>query len=89
MMTKDLLSPGHIVVSKEKSENLFLWSSYRGEPDEFYVVDPNEIMVIIESKRTLPSEEKLTAEWESGAYLVMTSNGTKGWVGSGWVVSAC
>lgn len=89
-MAIDLLTPGHIVMSKEKSEKLILWSTYRGESDDFFgVVDPNEIMIVLESKKTIPGEEQLTPEWENGAYLVMTSSGTKGWVGSGWVVSVC
>jgi hypothetical protein len=87
-VTEDLLKPGHIVVSKDKDEKLVLWSAYKCESDEFYeIVDSNEIMIVLEAKKSTSSEEFLNSEWENGAYFVMTSSGVKGWVGSGWVTS--
>ena len=87
MMAKgNLLSPGQMVISKEKNERLFLWSSYRGEIDETCgLIEIDELLLVLESKESDDKQESLTPEWENGAYYVMASNGLKGWIGSGWV----
>ena len=93
MVKKKLLPLGELVVSK-KNNKLFLWpSSYADDlMEQCDIAESNEVMLILEVK--CPTNEDImnifqfNSEWKDGAYLVMKSNGSKGWVGSGWVKSA-
>lgn len=88
-MNDSLLVPGTIVKGRT-NETLVLWKTYKCSIyDEAGKVDANEIMVILEAKQNKSKQKakaRMTEEWQRGAYLVLSSNGVKGWLGEGWVI---
>lgn len=89
MMAKNLLSPGTLVTCRADAPGgLIMWSSYRSEIDnDVGKIEQDEVMLILKSRKSGKNEKHtLTPEWQTGAYLILSSAGTKGWVGAGWVV---
>lgn len=90
MSQTELLPPGTLVIPRDDvSGELIIWSSYRSDIEDVGDnVGSDSVLLILESrKHSKRKAEKymLTAEWKLGAYLILSSNGKKGWVGAGWV----
>jgi len=91
-MSKSLLKPGTMVSCHKDINELVIWKSYRSDmEDNIDSVKSGDIMVILESRKTSNFEVEdqvnmLMDEWKIGAYLLLTPNGKKGWVGAGWII---
>ena len=93
-MSKKLLAPGELVIRRPNAEvtKLIAWSSCMGSiDDDVGLIDSEELMVIVEVKKTSKAElsnprSPLTHEWRKGAYKVISSSGINGWIGAGWVI---
>lgn len=87
-MSDSLYKPGTLIKSRLKDECLILWPSSRNTTpdDEAGRVTPDEVMVILKTKKSTKKDKNLTEEWQKGSYLVLTSSGVSGWVGEGWIL---
>ena len=91
LMINNLVKPGSMVSCRDDMDYLTIWKSYRCNADQdIDVVRSGEIMLILKSKRTAKVSLRnasipLVAEWETGAYRVLTPRGVSGWVGAGWI----
>lgn len=92
MSQTELLPPGTLVVPRDDiSGELIIWSSYRSDIEDVGDnVGPDNVLLVLKSRKPSQREAKsrkymLTPEWKLGAYLILSSNGKKGWVGAGWV----
>jgi hypothetical protein len=87
-VSDSLYTPGTLIKSRLKDERLILWPSFRTTTpdDESGRVAPDEVMVILKTKKPTKKDKNLADEWQKGSYLVLTSSGVSGWVGEGWVL---
>ena len=89
-MSRKLLKPGTLAICKPDCDGLIIWSSYACEvDDDIDKIYSDDVLVIIEVRKPTDKEiqdKYLTPEWQNGAYRVLTSNGTSGWTGEGWLI---
>lgn len=93
MSSKQLLPIGTMVRCRaEVGHQLILWASHAAKDvdDVSAYVNVDEVLVVLKSRRNLKSARSknptLSDEWKKGAYLLMSSSGSTGWIGEGWVV---
>lgn len=87
-VNNSLLQPGALVKIRPGEDSLILWPSYRASlsTKESGRVTHNDVMIILKAKRSKQLKNViLMDEWQKGAYMVLSSTGTSGWIGEGWV----
>jgi hypothetical protein len=82
-----LLQPGALVTGKTEEKTLYLWRFCDHDDESAIPVNSDDLMIVIDAKTNEDESLLLSAEWKRGAYLVVASQGQKGWLGEGWVRS--
>ena len=96
MRSSALMKPGTLATCRTTVEGeLIMWmTAYQHDlrPDEIDeeagALMPSDVFLILGSCKPTFEETLLTDEWKIGAYLVLSPEGRRGWVGAGWVKPA-